>query len=249
MIKRFIKLRRAIAGGFASAALLGQPLQAQQAPAPLRFEVRVWPDAAIFGATTTAEVLRRVLDDRLPLVTCSPCDRSRLWGIDRGAVGPFRAGPSRASDVLLAGTTWGAGTLLALSRGGGEGTARLHDFVVFGEALSVTDAATTWTKALFHRARPDHYVAGASIAPDRDYAFPSGHTSGAFAAAAAYASILHRRGIAGRHTVEIVALFTTAAATGAMRVAAHKHFPTDVVGAAVLGTAIGWTIPAIHAAH
>lgn len=246
MVRSFYGLRRGLAAGSAAAALLLHPVRAQQAPQPVRFIVRAWPDAAVFGATTTAEVLRRVLDDRLPRVTCAPCDPSRLWGVDRGAVGTFRAGPSNASDVLRGGATWGAGALLALSRGRGEGAARLEDILVFAEALTVTDAATTWTKVLFHRPRPERYAAGGPLPPDRDYSFPSGHTSQAFAAAAAYASILHRRGIAGRHRVEIAALFATAAATGAMRVAAHKHFPTDVLGGAVLGTAVGWSIPALH---
>ena len=74
----------------------------------------------------------------------------------------------------------------------------------------------------------------------------SGHTSTTFAAAAAYASILQRRGEAGKHTAEIVALFGAAALTGVLRVSAHKHFPTDVIAGAALGTAIGWAVPRLH---
>ena len=246
MILRLIKLRGSLAAGFLGAALCFNFVQAQQVPDSNRYDLRPWPDAAVFGASATSALLRHGLDSRLPLISCAPCDRSRLWGIDRGAVGTFDAGASRTSDVLLMGTAWGAATALLLSRGRAEWSARLEDLAVLAEALSVNDAATTWTKVLFHRARPDHYVASPIAPPGRSYSFPSGHTSGAFAAAAAYASILHRRGLAGRHRLEIAALFAGAAATGAMRVAAHKHFPTDVVAGAVLGTAIGWSLPAIH---
>jgi len=75
---------------------------------------------------------------------------------------------------------------------------------------------------------------------------PSEHSSIAFAAAAAYASVLHRRGIAGNHKLQIGALFTAAAATATLRVVARRHFPTDVVAGAALGFVIGWTVPAIH---
>ena len=68
----------------------------------------------------------------------------------------------------------------------------------------------------------------------------------AFAAAAAAASILHRRGELHRHKVETVLLFAAAATTAALRVAAHRHFPTDVVAGAALGTAVGWVVPLLH---
>lgn len=249
MINGFIKLRLAIASGFAGAALLAQPVPAQQVPAPLRFEVRAWPDAAILGAGTAAVYLRSALRDRLPSVKCAPCDPSGIWGVDRAAVGLPRTPAQRASNLLRAGASWGAGTLIVLARGRGAGVARLEDLVVFAEVLNTTNAATAWMKVLVQRPRPERYVAVVpdSTALDDSFAFPSGHASQAFAAAAAYASILHRRGALGRHKTEIVALFALAAATGAMRVAAHKHFPTDVVAGAALGTAIGWTLPAIHA--
>ena len=76
---------------------------------------------------------------------------------------------------------------------------------------------------------------------------PSSHASVAFAAAAAYASILHRRGLARSHAGQIAVLFGAAAATGVLRVVAHRHFPTDVAAGAALGFVIGWTLPALHA--
>jgi len=41
-------------------------------------------------------------------------------------------------------------------------------------------------------------------------------------------------------------LFGAAAATAALRVIAHKHFPTDVATGAALGFVVGWTVPALH---
>jgi membrane-associated phospholipid phosphatase len=65
--------------------------------------------------------------------------------------------------------------------------------------------------------------------------------------ASAYASILSRRGIAGKHKTEIATLFGVAAATGVLRVVSREHFPTDVVAGAVLGLGLGWIVPKLHA--
>jgi hypothetical protein len=249
MVMRLIKLRRSLAGGFVGALVAIQPARAQQIPSPLRYEVRAWPDAAILTGAAAATLVPRLLKGSLPHATCAPCDRSGLWRMDRGAVGPLRSAPARVSDVLVLGTTLGGAVLLATTRSGEGGDARREDFAVLTEAVGLTSAATDWMKVLFHRPRPVRYSADALNYPSANYglSFPSGHTSQAFAAAAAYASILHRRGVAGRHRTEIAALFTTAAATGVMRVLSRKHFPTDVIAGALLGTAIGWTIPALHA--
>jgi len=33
---------------------------------------------------------------------------------------------------------------------------------------------------------------------------------------------------------------------GALRVASAQHFPSDVVGGAVLGAGLGWLVPTVH---
>ena len=59
-------------------------------------------------------------------------------------------------------------------------------------------------------------------------------------------SILQRRGELAHHQLEAAALYALAATTGALRVAAHKHFPTDVLAGAALGSAIGWFVPQLY---
>jgi membrane-associated phospholipid phosphatase len=65
----------------------------------------------------------------------------------------------------------------------------------------------------------------------------------AFAAAAAAASVLQQRGELGRLRWAVASLGVLAAATGAARIGAHRHFPTDVAAGAVLGVAAGWFVP------
>jgi membrane-associated phospholipid phosphatase len=240
------KLRRTLVLAALFAGLLARAAPAQQAA--VRFPVRAWPDGAILGAGLAAALVPQLWPASFAHATCAPCNPSRLWALDRGAVGPVRSVADVASTGVLGVEAVLGAAFLAASRRG-QGFAPLaEDAVVIAQAMTVTSAATEWAKVLFHRPRPFLYVPTASSVSSADYgrSFPSGHTSVAFAAAAAYASVLHRRGIAGRHGVEIGVLFATAATTGVLRVVAHKHFPTDVAAGAILGFAIGWTVPALH---
>ncbi len=221
---------------------------AQQVSPSLRFRIRAWPDAAVLGSSLAAALVPIVFSSSFAHATCAPCDPAALWGIDRGTVGPVRAGADAFSTGALAAEAVLGAAFLASSRRG-EGTAAFfEDATVIAQAVTLTAAATEWTKVLFHRPRPYLYVPGA-MAPSGDdgRSLPSSHTSVAFAAAAAYASILHRRGLLRAHAAEVTVLFGAAPATGILRVVSHEHFPTDVVAGAALGFAVGWVIPAIHA--
>ena len=221
---------------------------AQQVSPSLRFRVRAWPDAAVLGTSVAAALVPVVWSSSFAHATCAPCDPAHLLGIDRGTIGPVRA----AADVFSTGALVSEAALgavfLASSRRGQGGTAFFEDATVIAQAVTVTAAATEWAKVLFHRPRPYLYLPGAA-APSADdgRSMPSSHTSVAFAAAAAYASILHRRGLASSHGAQIAVLFGAATLTGVLRVVAHRHFPTDVLAGAALGFAVGWTLPQIHA--
>lgn len=240
-------MRRALTFALALVSAAAVPAAGQQRAA-LRFDVRPWPDAALIGAAAAAALVPVVWGSAFPSATCAPCNPSHLWGLDRSTVGPVRTAPDVLSDATL-GAEAALGVLFLASSRRGEGAAFWEDAAVVAQAVTLTSAATEWTKVLFHRPRPFLYLptsTGAASADD-GRSFPSSHTSLAFAAAAAYASILHRRGLAGRDKLQIGALFAAATATGILRVVAHRHFPTDVAAGAALGFAIGWTIPAVHA--
>ena len=103
-------------------------------------------------------------------------------------------------------------------------------------AMGVAGLLTTAAKIAVGRARPDANLGTAYFAPFRspthDNSFPSGHTSQAFALAAVIAA--HTRQPVLRFTV-----YGAAAVVGIARVAADRHFASDVVGGAILGTLVG----------
>ena len=70
------------------------------------------------------------------------------------------------------------------------------------------------------------------IAPPGDASFPSGHTACSFAAAGAVWFAGYRRAGA--------AAFVLAAVIAFSRLYLYVHWPTDVLGGAVLGWVLGW---------
>jgi membrane-associated phospholipid phosphatase len=180
-----------------------------------------------------------------PSARCAPCDPAGLNGLDRGVLSWHSAAARGASDVLVAGV--GGGALLASIVGLPRARAR-GDVVVLADAVSWTTAATEWLKIGAHRARPVLYgssAAAAASAADNRESFPSGHTAVAFAAATAYATLAARQHLphATRNTI---LLYVGAAGVGAMRVAGGRHFPTDVLGGAALGSVVGWVTARLH---
>jgi len=179
------------------------------------------------------------------LPSCAPCDPASLPGIDRVALHTFSGGAGTASTALLGGVV-GFASLVALD--GATATQARGRVAVYGNSLAWTFAATEWLKALVHRSRPVLYTADAPAAassPDNRRSFPSGHASVAFAAATSYLVMARRERLPHR-TRNAVLLYTGALGVAALRVAAGKHFPTDVAGGAALGVGIGWLAARVH---
>ncbi len=233
-------MRRVLVIAWAAAAA-GPARGAAQAPA-YRAGWSSW--AVAIGAGGFAR-LPGIL--RLPrgAPTCAPCDPAGLPGIDRWIVGLDSRGAATGSTLLLLGV--GGGGLLASVSGIPADRAR-GNAAVFVNAVGWTALTTEWTKALIHRSRPVLYTAqAASVAGDRENrrSFPSGHTAAAFAVATSYAVMAHRQHLP-HATRNDVLLFSGAAGVGALRVAAGRHFVTDVLGGAVVGAAVGWLTARVY---
>ena len=82
---------------------------------------------------------------------------------------------------------------------------------------------------------------------DSEMSFPSGHASLSAAAAVSAARMLSLSGSTRRQrTLAWSTALVAASTTAALRVAAGKHHPTDVIAGFALGAGLGWLMPTLH---
>jgi membrane-associated phospholipid phosphatase len=196
-------------------------------------EERAWVStgqAASFAGAGALFGVSILLDRAEGPPRCAPCDLRLVPVFDRWAVRTPDLVLSRMSDVLLLGLA--GATLVDSGRrpdGGGP------DMIVSLEGAAWTYAVTQLSKAVIGRLRPVMYTDQAAAAAGRltnQRSMPSGHASAAFAFAAGYWANSSDAGTAPK-----LAAMIAAAGVAALRVAAAKHFPSDVLVGALVGTA------------
>jgi membrane-associated phospholipid phosphatase len=169
-----------------------------------------------------------ILDRRTGPPSCAPCDPAAVPAFDRWIIRPVASDYSLTSDVMLIGVA--AGTLgHTLTRDAGSRRA-----VASLEALAWTVGITALSKSLIGRKRPVLYTSAAPAVADdvkNQRSMPSGHAAAAFALASAY--WLNNDDIG---TPAVAVALTGALAVSVLRVAAAKHFPSDVLVGALVGT-------------
>lgn len=197
----------------------------------------VWAGGFLAGAAALAPV-DRYFAERLQ----SP--RSQESRFLRGTATTFRL-LGHPGALLVAGGTYAVGRL--------DDRDELADIGLHaGTALLVGEGVTYIGKILFGRARP--YL---DVTEPHDFrllrgtrydyqSFPSGHTTAAFAVAAALTSEAGARRPDDQWWIG-TALYSAAALAGISRMYNNEHWATDIAIAAAIGTFAGWKT--VHYAH
>ncbi len=226
----------------APVALAAVLLLAPAAPREV-YQLNLAVDIPVTLVAGSVGFVRAFLTDKLARISC-PCDPAGLNAIDRGTVGNRSHAASVAADVTVYGTMFALPLLdlfdLGVSRAFGE------DFVVYVETLAVNTAIQNMVNFAVARPRPLAY-AGDPAFQDTGAGYQSfyaGHVATAFAALSAASFTLHKRYGTGIWPWLTTGLIGTSVALE--RVVSGHHFPTDVAVAAVMGTAIGITVPWLH---
>ncbi len=249
-----------LASLLASLALPAQPHAADPQPAlapagvPAAAPVPVTPTApeltvdlgtaaAISGAELGLSGLTVAFKAQLVAPTCRWCEpprldrwaRRRLVWHDPGAAGT-------ASDLFQFVVPAGAMATLWIQATPHGDREVAEDLLVLAESASTAILLTQVAKLSVGRMRQDAWARGTIESPDDKLSFWSGHTSFAFGAAAAATQIARLRGRPGWRWLGL-ATFSAAAITGYLRVAANRHWLTDVVSGAAVGGATGLLVP------
>lgn len=184
---------------------------------------------------------------------CGDCDASTINALDRAIVDNHDETWGAVSDVLLSSLVAApfAVDLLDVGISGAPISGYGTDSVVHVEALFITLALTSIAKVAVGRARPftyrEFYPLESRLRYDAGLSFFSGHTSMSFTGATATAmtfSLRHPDDPA-RFAVWGVML-GLASLTGYGRIAAGKHFWTDVLTGAAVGSLVGILVPLLH---
>jgi len=224
------------------------PAEARSDPAGSVYQIHWAADLTTVGAATAAWLVPEQFLDDLVTRKC-PCDRVDVPAIDRGALGRSSHVSRTASDVAIITMVSVPPLLDALDvrlAGGSWGNVG-EDVFVMTEALVVNGGINELVKITVQRPRPFTYHGESLSDADSYLSFYSAHTSNAFAVGMAYASTFSLRHPHSRYRYLVYgAVVAGGAATGLFRVLAGKHFPTDVIAGAVMGTAVGLTVPYLH---
>jgi len=248
--------RTAQTSGASAVAPAASVLAAQEAPAE---GVHLKSHAIVFGAGAATLAALRALQPRLAPASCRWCDvypdgSDALNGLDRAARERLRwqrpNAASTISDVVAYGIT--PAVVLGLdywaARESGRSDAFKVDALVIGEAAVLASNATQALKYLTARQRPYAHAralgqpAGVNSSSSDNFSFSSGHTAMAFAMAVSAARVMTLRRYSHAGWAWGLGL-SAAAAVGYFRVAADRHYLTDVLAAAGIGTAMGLIVP------
>lgn len=245
----------ALSGGLA-AMLTAAGARAQTAPPDgLRTDARV--DVPVAAGAAGLWIGLELLKGTLAPASCRVCDR-RADGSDAldtpdASVRAALRWNDTASAAVASNVT---GFLLAPVASLGMGSIaaaaddRSHEApanaLVLIEAAALAGSLDEIVKLLVARQRPfAHFRDPAAIVPldaDENLSFYSGHTSLAFSLAVASGTIASMR----RYPLAPVVWASTlpiALVTGYLRIAADRHYFTDVLVGALLGSAVGFVVP------
>jgi membrane-associated phospholipid phosphatase len=163
--------------------------------------------------------------------------------------GEDRPGAAKLSDALIAVTI---ATPVAAALGKGASPRLLNFGIVYGETLGANLLLNTLSKAVFGRPRPYTYRYLTREHADSDWfvSFYSGHSSTSFAAAVSGSYLFAESAPDRLSSVLLTGVeLTLASTTAVLRTRAGKHYYSDIIVGAVIGTGLGIGIPVANGAR
>ncbi len=259
------RLRHGVSLCLALGAALASPSDARAADPPLpdqHFSIDPVADGVFITAGAGFSGLNELILSTGEIAPQRPGSPDKLLSFDRIAVTQtFDPNAGAVSNVGL-GVALAFAALDPILSGARDGPdAAIVDAVIYAESLSLTLAITDITKIAVRRPRPIAYIQQASLdaqyggadkspsisSTDATLSFFSGHAAivAAASATATYLAFI-RSPHSWRPWVTLAAGTLLTAFVSYERVRSGAHFPTDVIGGALAGGAIGVLVPQLH---
>ncbi|MCL1833025.1 MAG: phosphatase PAP2 family protein [Leptospirales bacterium] len=223
--------------------------QVNSADSPYRLSVDT--DSILIGSGAALFALPLYLDKKVKTLTddeIASLSKNDINKFDRSAADNWSRAGDRWSGITLASAMISPLAFLANDK-------TREDFIVlgvmYGESLLITNGLNMTIKDIVQRKRPFAYNPDASYKDKKDkdalLSFYSGHTANAFNSALFVSTVFsdYYPQSQWRYAVWGSTLLA-ASATGYLRYYSGKHYPTDIIAGAVIGSITGWGIPALH---
>ena len=206
------------------------------------YRIDPWVDGPVLGLSSLGAVLPLIYESKL-VHPHTVGDAGEINAIDRNVVGNHNKTVALVSHLQVAMAI--AVPIYLDAKDVGFTKTLTEDFVVYAEVLSINSAISNAARYSVQRPRPDIYRAGANVNdPGEFLSFYSGHVASTVAALSAASMTYNYR--YGYHTWPWVVTFLAGASEGVERSIAGRHYPSDNIVGALIGAAVGITVPMLH---
>lgn len=208
-------------------------------------------ESIIVGAGFLSAIISSEIDGGIAPLTVDEITQLQISDInsfDRSATTNYSKEISQTSDIAL-------GITLASPLSFSAITATNNDITTIGvmytETLLISVFLPSYAKGGVQRIRPFVYNSQAplqdKLTTEAKRSFFSGHTTLAFSSAVFLSTVFsHYNPDSDIQPYLWGGSLVAASAIGYMRYASGAHFPTDILAGAIIGSAIGYLIPALH---
>ncbi len=206
-------------------------------------------DIPIIITSTLIGVLPRFITPKLPSYMKSEnLNIDDVNSFDRLTIYNYNETSAKISDYMVASM---AIMPFAINWIENNDTEYFKESLIIIESIAISSALNNIVKYAISRPRPYIYTSKANTKEknnrDAHLSFYSGHTTFAFSTAVSFATIMSKRFDKTWQKSLIWGIPLTLASTVAfLRINAGKHFLTDVITGAIIGSSIGWIVPYLH---
>lgn len=212
-----------------------------------------WADAGWIGSALALGGLAQYRYHNMSRTDSSALDRDDLMFFDRWVAGRYSNAAAKTSDFLVAPFCLLPAAVSAWEAARGETSTRaaVADVVVLSEALILASSINLIVRSLQVHPRPYVYGTEAPRAVREEGqasgSWYSGHASASFLAATYFSFTYTQRHPEFKGDAWLWAgTLAAAAGVASLRVAAGRHFPSDIVVGAAAGAFFGWVVPRLH---